>query len=567
MLRPDFLTAAVANIALWFSTWGAAGTVAAQTRTAGVQPVQSALASGNLGMFPAEDFRLVEGTCTDCPAPKQALWYFSDDLVAVPKAGVGVAGHTPGLKAQEDVRRWFLTATADELQARTPLVWIGSPSVISDATLQKSGDLVGLADGSVMPFAVTPKIPSNLSYYDASTAEFFKQRALRIRGRVAQGADGKPSVVARTIWPQDFVIDDASIKLAPLGAGETLAGEVRQTANTGRYAVRLLWERNPGQPRRWANLTALGIMLNGAQGDDDEAHGGHFAIVTGRLGARGEWADWLVNNFYNLDSYSEKGIIASAVPADNYLMDLNSGQAYYRPSYLLVALMRGDRAVYAYQGAIARVFDHFYRHDMRYRHAAANCAGISMDTLRTLGWNIPARGPTSYARAVAAYPYMAVKERSFDSGRQSFDYLREEQTRLHPAVAFDAAGNDLLQLVGAQPAVARKLGAYEELLRSEVEAIVFVRIPQIPSSRVQGTFPVASIDEYMQRVPEDKAQWKIVPVEPRPFPSEFVNAGTEPEKLHNGALPVATGLIFAGALTVWGMRRRRARREDGGLIK
>ena len=43
--------------------------------------------------------------------------------------------------------------------------------------------------------------------------------------------------------------------------------------------------------------------------------------------------------------------------------------------------------------------------------------------------------------------------------------------------------------------------------------------------------------------------------------------GVNGAKLHNGALPVATGLIFAGALTVWGMRRRRARREDGGLIK
>ena len=26
-------------------------------------------------------------------------------------------------------------------------------------------------------------------------------------------------------------------------------------------------------------------MVNGAQGDDDEAHGGHFAIVTGRVQA------------------------------------------------------------------------------------------------------------------------------------------------------------------------------------------------------------------------------------------------------------------------------------------
>ena len=183
-----------------------------------------------------------------------------------------------------------------------------------------------------------------------------------------------------------------------------------------------------------------------------------------------------------------------------------------------------------------------------------------MDTLRSLGWSIPARGVTSYAKAAAAYPYMALKELSFDSGKKSFDYLSEEQTRLYPAVAFDATGNDLLQLVGAQPAARRATSAYEESLKNEVEAIIFVRIPQIPSSRATGTFPVASIDEYMQRVPADQAQWKIVPVGPRPFPPEFVNADTEPETQNNGALPVTAGLLVAGVLGVRAVWRRRARK-------
>jgi hypothetical protein len=559
MLKPGLLRKVVANVLLWLSASGAASgalPVAPEQVVPGVRP---ALAAGSLGMFPAEDFRLVPGTCADCMTPKEALWYFRDDLVAVPNAGVTVAGYVRGVAAQEDIRHWYPAAGKDELQARPPLVWVGSPSVVTDATLQATGDALRLADGIVARFAVTPKIPANLSYYDASTARFFAQRALRIRGSVAQDPDGKLSVTARTIWPQDYVIDAAGSKLAPLGAGETLAGLVRQTDNAARYETRLLWERNPGQPRTWDNLAALGIMLNGAQGDDDEAHGGHFAIVTGRRGARGELSDWLVNNFYNLDSFSEKGIIASMVPMDNYLMDLNSGQAYYRPSYMLVALLRSDRAAYAYQGAVARVYNHFYRHDFRYRHAAWNCAGISMDTLRSLGWNIPPRGATSHAKAAAAYPYMALKEMSFDSGKKSFDYLSAEQTRLYPAVAFDAAGSDLLQLVGAQPAARRATSAYEELLMNEVEAVIFVRIPQVPSSRAAGTFPVASIDEYMRRVPADQAQWKIVPVGPRPFPQQFVDADTEPENQNNGALPVTAGLLLAGVLGVRAVRRRRAR--------
>ncbi|MCE9640352.1 MAG: hypothetical protein K8S22_09445 [Betaproteobacteria bacterium] len=560
MLKPGFLRTVIANVLVWLSASGAANAASSVAAGKAEPAVRPALAAGSLGLFPAADFRLVPGTCADCPTPKEALWYFRDDLIAVPGPGAKVAGFTDGVAAKEDVRRWYAAAGPEELQARPPLIWVGSPSVITDARLQESGNALRLADGTVTRFAVTPKIPANLSYYDASTAKFFTQRPLRIRGTVAQGVDGKPAVTARTIWPQDYVIDAAASKLSPLAAGETLSGLVRQADSAPRYETRLLWERTPGQPRNWDQLAALGVMLNGSQGDDDEAHGGHFAIVTGRGNARGEWSDWLVNNFYNLDSFSEKGIVASMVPMDNYLMDLNSGQAYYRPSYMLVALMRSDRAVFAYQGAIARVYNHFYRHDFRYRHAGANCAGISIDTLRSLGWNIPARGATSYAKAAAAYPYMALKEMSFDSGKSSFDYLSEEQTRLYPAVAFDAIGNDLLQLVGAQPAGRSAASAYEELLKSEVEAIIFVRIPQIPSSRAVGSFPVASIDEYMQRTPADRAQWKIVPVGPRPFPSEFVSAATEPATQNNGALPVTAGLLLAGILGVRAVRRRRARK-------
>jgi hypothetical protein len=242
---------------------------------------------------------------------------------------------------------------------------------------------------------------------------------------------------------------------------------------------------------------------------------------------------------------------------DNYLMDLNSGQSYYRPSFMVVALLRDDRAAYAYQAAVGRVFNHFYRHDFRYRHAAANCAGVSVDTLHSLGWQIPERGPTSYVKAVAAYPFMAVKERSLASGRQAFDYLREERTRLYPAVAFEAAGVDLLALAGAGPGARPPATEFERALLDDLEAIVFVRIPQVPSSRAAGTFPVASIDEYLKRVPEDKSQWQIVPVDPRPFPQEFVNADTEPEG--GGHEWLSAGVMLLGIALGWHVVRRRRR--------
>ena len=53
-------------------------------------------------------------------------------------------------------------------------------------------------------------------------------------------------------------------------------------------------------------------------------------------------------------------------------MDLNSGQQYYRPSAVLVAILRHPRTAQAYQGRVHQVFEHFYRYDSTYRHAGAS---------------------------------------------------------------------------------------------------------------------------------------------------------------------------------------------------
>ncbi len=520
------------------------------------------------GLYRGADFQLTKGACKDCAAPKQALWYFRDEVLAVPADGVEVADFTRGMAAQDDVRRWYATATEAALRARPPLLWIGATHLARDLTLTADDEL-RFNGGHKVRFEVVPKIRTNLSYYDDSSRAFFRKRPLRMRGEL----NGQ-TFVARTIWPQDWTINEKTLHLDPLLAGEGLMTMVRRhaSARNETFETRLLWERTPEatrSARNWSGRAVIGIMLNGAQGDDDEAHGGHFAIVTGRHqpGAQhGDMADWIVNNFYNLDSYSEKGITAAMLPLDNYMADLNSGQSWYRPSYMLVAVLKNDRAAYAYQAAIARVYGHFYRHDFLYSHAGANCAGISMDTLRSLGWNIPMRGPTSRAKAILAYPYKTIAERSFASGKQAYDYLIEEQTRLYPAAAYEAAGHDLLRIAreGASAAAGTGDKSLEKLLREDVEAIVFVRLPQLPSSRAFGSFPVSSYDEYMRRVPADKSQWKIVPVDARPFPAELVEADTLRPAHTPPWLPAAYGsaglatLLSGGAL----LARRRRRRHD-----
>ena len=47
------------------------------------------------------------------------------------------------------------------------------------------------------------------------------------------------------------------------------------------------------------------------------------------------------------------------------------------------------------QAALNRVYNQFYRHQLVYQHATMNCASISIDVLRAVGWDVRSRGPTS----------------------------------------------------------------------------------------------------------------------------------------------------------------------------
>ncbi len=526
--------------------------------------LKSAVAAERIGLLPAQSFRLTNGKCNDCSTLPQALWYFKDEVLAVPHTGQAMSGQGAHAGIVQGIKEWAATPAAATL-AHPPLVWLGAPFLFDDVALMPNGHQVRAADGSLNELHLVSKIPTNLSYWDAKTSAYFAKRPLRMRGSMKEVA-GKPTFVARTVWPKDFAIDGTTMPVQPFNPKESLTKFVQEEGGgaSSPFSTRLLWERSAGQGRQWQDKPVIGIMLNGAQGDDDEAYGGHFAIATGTIGKQGQWSDWIVNNFYNLDSFSEKGIVAAPVPMDNYLMDINSGQQYYRPSYMLVAVLSNPRTAVAYQGGVQRVFNHFYKHDFTYAHAAANCSGISVDVFKGLGWNVPQRGATSNLKAIGAYGYLSAKDMSLASGRKIYDYLTEEQTRLYPAVAFDALGTDLMQLVGAGSGKpARELTAYEKQLRDDVEAIVLVRIPQIPSSRVMGSNPIFSFDEFMERTPPDQKDWKIVPVGPRPFPAELRGNTPVAEAPSPVPLPVA-GIAAAGVFGIGALVRRRRKNSQTG---
>jgi hypothetical protein len=466
-----------------------------------------ALAKGKLGLHAARRFRLADSRCGDCPTPAAALWHFPYEVLAVPTTGSAVID----AQLEEYAQPALLPS----------LVWLGSPEVVDRASIGPDGLTVSVGD-EVRPLALPPRNPLDRSDLDASTAAFFSQREVRLRG-ASHVDDGREAFVARTIWPQDSGIRRESLTLAPLAKGELLTRlvDAQIVGETSAFPARLLFERGSVANAGWAGKPTIALVLSGAQGDDDGAGAGHLGVATGFFGPDGEWSDWLVENFYPHRVASVKGIVSASVPMDNYLLDVNSGQLFFRPAYMLVAVLRRPDAAHEIQGALQRtMLDHYCRR-IEYDAATRNSTAMSIDPLRQLGWRIPAAGPTSRFAGVLGAPVAAGSQASLSAGRDFMRGMATETTRLLPRVAFEVAGHDLLYLVQARPPAA-ELTRFEQRLVDDVEAVVFVRLPQVPSTRRNGTYPVRSLLQYGARVRSDPSERQAAPSgEYRALPDEL----------------------------------------------
>ncbi|MGH8801964.1 MAG: hypothetical protein ACREX6_06680, partial [Casimicrobiaceae bacterium] len=363
----------------------------------------------------------------------------------MPRTGLPVAGFARRIRAAEDVEQWSRQQSPDTIAARSPLILLGAPLRADDAHLDAAAHAITIA-GRTRPFALAPRLPLNRSWFDASSAAFFSSRSLRVRASI----EGE-TVVAGTLWPEDFAFTGVPPR-APLPSDRTpavaLRALMREDPRGGAelpFAAHGIWQR-AGWSGDWKDKPVLAVIVNGAQGDDDEAWGGHFAIATGRTSGRGAIADLIVDNFYTLDLFSEKGILAAPVPLDAYLGDLNRGQAWYRPSFVLIAALASDAVLALVQGGFNRVYRQLWRHQLSYRHSTMNCAGVSVDVLRALGLPVRSRMPERRWRAWFALPSATLTQRSLAKGRMACEYFAEDLTRLLPAAAFEEVGATLLAL-------------------------------------------------------------------------------------------------------------------------
>jgi hypothetical protein len=471
---------------------------------------RAALASGPLGLFQGDAFRLADRDCSDCRLPEAVLWHFEGEPVAVPRIGLERRSQT----AQ--------AVLAGDAPAYPAVIWLGAPERVRDATLAAGGEKIRVGD-ETLALQIVPQLASNRDFVDASTARFLASRPLALRG-MTRMVDGVETFVARTLWPEDARIDAAALVLEPPRANEAFGTliEAQSSALAADFPVRLLWERERSAPRDWAGRPGFALILSGAQGDDDGSRGGHLGIATGHFGPRGEWDHWLVENFYPVDEPNAKGIIPASVPADKYLADVNSGQLFYRPGYMLVAVLREPRIAAAMQTGLHTTLIDLYCRDIRYSRARHNSTAMSIDPLRELGWRIPAVGASSRILGLMLAPIAMVAGRSFAVGRELFGSLATEKTRLLPRVAFEVIAHDLLALSAGdfEDDARDELSDFERALVADVDAIAFMHLPQIPSTRRFGTFPEQSMLTYGARVFARPGGFeRAPPAVARPFPS------------------------------------------------
>lgn len=467
----------------------ARGLVRTAAPAAVVEPPRAqGISGGYLGLYPESDFVLGTGRCGSCRGPREGKWYFLDEVIATPKTGPA------------------------------SLIWIGAHELVEGATLSEDGRSVRLQDGTVMAFELVPQIATNRSFYDASSLSFLRGRSVRIRGEFVE-VDGVRTLVARTLWPEDYRLDPARVGSADVATAADVDALVAADKGGARgpFTTKLLWER-PGAGREWEGKPVMGFMLNGAQGDDDESLGGHFSLFTGRVGAGGSMADWMFDNFYDMDSVSEKGIVAGMVPMDKYMSDVNSGQSWYRPTDMLVLVMKDARLPLQLQESFKDRYTKYYAHEIRYDKTFSPCTAQIVDPLRAAGWKYPEQGgtPSLIARLITKL----VGPKDPKENRDLYDLLRQEPTHLFPRAAFMGLGGDVLSLAGAYGAepLGRELSAFERALQEDLVAVLFVRLPQIPSSRKFGRDPAGGVIDYYRRAPSDRSKWQTVPTQPRPYP-------------------------------------------------
>ncbi len=158
-----------------------------------------ALPDAPLGPYDPAEFRLATGASAGKSLIAAARYLFESETIAVPVKGP-FAGFAEATRAFRDLAAWGANPGPP---TKPPLVWIAAAERIAGARIAPDG-LSFEAAGKRVALALVPKIALNRSWANASTFAYLSRRTVTMRGET--GPDGR--FVARTIWPEDWRLDE-----------------------------------------------------------------------------------------------------------------------------------------------------------------------------------------------------------------------------------------------------------------------------------------------------------------------------------------------------------------------
>ena len=230
------------------------------------------------GLFPAGDFVVTTGgragrmkyrDFATVPTIPQALWFFRSEVIAVPRAGVSVAGFDPLKLSLDDVLAWNATMPAGSARDLPGLVWLGAPDVVRNARIvadDDGGERLLTPDGPA-ELALAPRLASNRAFYNADSAAFFGRRVVHLRGEWTAGRTLEKRFVVHGLWPEGYRLDSAAPLQALAPTARALREFVREAPQGGAqspFVTRLVWQRDAAAASRRAGRPVIALMLSWA---------------------------------------------------------------------------------------------------------------------------------------------------------------------------------------------------------------------------------------------------------------------------------------------------------------
>src|SRR4051794_20072025 len=112
------------------------------------------------GPYAATDFVVGTGAQLEGATTRQARWYFRNETVAMPKAGLAMPALSRGASAAEDLRAWLTRPHPAGSEGYPPVVWVAAPHVIAHARIDHQATQVLAAEGA-WKLALAPRLPLN----------------------------------------------------------------------------------------------------------------------------------------------------------------------------------------------------------------------------------------------------------------------------------------------------------------------------------------------------------------------------------------------------------------------